>query len=59
MAIRVIRQGKKRTVECPNCECLFEYEKDDVKEEQIRYNEYEYTVPCPDCRNEIRVNYFA
>lgn len=56
MAIRVIRHGKKRVVECPNCECLFEYEREDVKCTQIGYNEHVHNVPCPNCKQEIEVN---
>lgn len=58
MAIKVIRHGIKRAQECPNCECLFEYEKEDVKSTQVGFNEYEYTVTCPDCKNTINVGYF-
>lgn len=57
MAIRVIRHGAKRTVECPNCTCLFEYEKEDIKSNQTGINEYERIVVCPDCMKEIRVGF--
>lgn len=58
MAIKVIRHGVRKTVECSNCTCLFEYEREDVKTTKVGYNEYEYSVTCPDCKNRIIVPYF-
>ena len=58
MAVKVIIHGNKRVVKCSNCDCLFEYEKEDVKTEQVDYNEYEYYVSCPDCKCKVKVSYF-
>ena len=58
MAIKIIRHGVKKTVECPNCTCLFEYEKEDVSTIKTGHNEYDYYVLCPDCLNKVDVPYF-
>lgn len=58
MAVKVIKHGNKRTVECNNCGCLFEYEKEDVSTLKTGFNEYEYFIDCPDCRQQITVDYF-
>lgn len=55
MAIRVIKHGTKRVVECINCGCLFEYEKEDINSVQLKYNEYKNYVVCPDCRDKVEV----
>ena len=45
MAIKVIKQGKitKFTKTCPDCECEFEYEQDDIK---VDYSCCLTTYPC-------------
>lgn len=45
MAIKIIKQGKitKFTKTCPDCECEFEYEQDDIK---VDYSCCLTTYPC-------------
>ena len=55
--IRIIKQGKKRVVQCSQCDCVFEYEKEDViRCDQIGISEYKYRVVCPCCRHGIEVH---
>lgn len=39
-----------RYTKCPNCECIFTFEREDVKDEEdaIFYPTYHY-VKCPEC----------
>lgn len=55
--IRVIKHGTKRTIECKNCGCVFEYEKEDINTIQTGYNEYKYYIDCPDCKQEAEIQY--
>ena len=56
MAIRILKHGTKKVVECENCGCLFEFEKEDTVTEQIKYNEYVQYVKCPDCKCKIETH---
>lgn len=49
--IRIIKHGNRRVIECENCGCVFSYEKEDVKTEQIGVNDFMSYVQCPDCKN--------
>ena len=52
--IKVIKHGTRvQRAECKKCGCVFEYEEEDVRTEQIKYNEYEVYVPCPDCASHL------
>lgn len=55
MAIRVIKHGIKRVVECQKCTCLFEFEKEDVSSDKVGITEIDRYVSCPDCRQHITV----
>lgn len=55
--IRIIKHGTKRVNECNNCGCIFQYEKEDIKVEQAGWNEYTYTICCPDCKQEIKTSH--
>lgn len=52
--IQVIKHGNKKRVCCSNCDCLFTYEHEDVNSVQLKYNEYDTYVICPDCGEEIK-----
>ena len=41
---------------CYNCGCIFTFEKEDVKVEQVGVNEHERFVECPDCRERNTVS---
>lgn len=56
--ITVIKHGKKKQITCSNCGCVMEYEKEDVKAEQVGMNEYDYSINCPDCKSKVKVNYW-
>lgn len=47
--IRIIKHGKYRTCSCYNCGCIFTFEKEDVRTEELGKNEYTRGVQCPDC----------
>ena len=56
MAIKILRHGTKKVITCQNCGCFFEFEKEDTKTMQLKYNEYKQYVNCPDCQTEIETN---
>lgn len=49
--IRIIKPGKCRTVTCPECECEFSYENEDIQwgDQRDPYKE----VQCPCCKHRI------
>ncbi len=52
--IKVIGFAKDvaKEVTCPNCSAILEYTPSDTRRE---YNQYDYTIKCPNCNEEIRV----
>ncbi len=54
--ITIIRHGKFRQCECPNCLCVFEYEKEDTVYTQTEPNSWDRYIECPDCGERIWVN---
>lgn len=52
--IKVIRHGTIKRVFCEKCGCLFTYEQEDVNSVQLKHNEYNTYVICPDCGEEIK-----
>ncbi len=55
MAIKVIKY-RKRIARCDYCESKMQYEKEDVKTEQIGMNEYRSCIICPVCKEKVCVN---
>lgn len=53
--IEVIRHGKFRRCECPNCLCIFKYEKEDTVYTQTEPNIWARYIECPDCGERIWV----
>lgn len=53
--IKILKHGDKRTIECIECGCLFMFEKEDVKTEQISMNEYKSHIQCPDCDYDMEI----
>lgn len=49
----VIKHGRKRLAICPECDCQFTFEKEDIHygPQQDYYEE----VVCPDCGNSINL----
>lgn len=53
---RILEIGNIFKARCPKCNCLFQYEKEDIKT-NICMTGYECsTVKCPQCDNEITAN---
>lgn len=60
MAINVLKTGKKKRtiykVECPGCGCVYEYNKEDIRQDIMngvfpqQYFLYTY---CPQCHNGV------
>ena len=53
--IQVIQHGNKKRIVCPDCSCIFTYQKEDVRHKQTGVNEFECFVRCPDCGKECGV----
>lgn len=59
MSIKIISKGmKERTkyrVECPECGCVYEYNKEDIKSEFIgmMLEPFTYHTICPHCHNKV------
>lgn len=53
--IQVIQHGNKKRIVCPDCSCIFTYQKEDIRHKQTGVNEFECFVRCPDCGKECGV----
>lgn len=53
--LQVIQHGNKKRIVCPDCSCIFTYQKEDVRHKQTGVNEFECFVRCPDCDKECGV----
>lgn len=57
MSVHIISKGtKERTkyrVECPECGCVYEYNKEDVVEEEFG-SVSTYHTNCPQCHNRVK-----
>lgn len=67
--MKIISRGKRKIEECSNCQCVFEYERNDIKQNKIshkedigiifpKYRSVTYVdeyVLCPDCAKKITV----
>lgn len=58
MAIKIIKHGSKRSVECKNCGCIFSYEQEDISSIKTSINEFTYYIKCPDCKHDVTVDVF-
>ena len=54
--IEIIKHGNKRQITCGNCMCVFTFGEEDKNSRQVGDNEFETSVECPDCKNEIVLN---
>ena len=54
--IKIIKHGKLRPLTCGICGCVFTYEKEDVRVEQLGYNEERLSLNCPDCGSELKID---
>ena len=54
--IKIIKHGTHRTCTCCKCGCIFTFEKEDIKMENLGKNEYSTFVQCPDCMEINTVN---
>ncbi len=56
--MKIIKQGKKpikrKQQKCSNCDCIFEYERSDIKSDQREGS----WVVCPCCKKCISVEWF-
>ena len=55
MAVKVIRYGNKRRVNCSYCESLLEYEKEDIRTVQTGMNEWNKEISCPACGETVKI----
>lgn len=54
--ITILKHGKcnfKKT--CPNCGCLFAFQKEDIESNYYAYNEVIHSIECPECSQTIEV----
>lgn len=49
--IKIIKPGRIRTVTCPSCDCVFSFDKEDIKYGDQR--DYYEEIDCPCCRKTI------
>ena len=55
--INVIRHGDKRKIVCPECNCIFTYQEEDVETRRVEIQfTYKRIINCPDCSFEIEVS---
>ena len=49
---KILEVGKIFKARCPKCNCLFQYEKEDIKIEKLGNAEYS-AITCPQCDKKI------
>lgn len=49
---KILEVGKIFKARCPKCNCLFQYEKEDIQVEKLCNNEHS-VITCPQCGKEI------
>ena len=50
--IKILEVGKIFKARCPKCNCLFQYEKEDIQIKEANGDEYSI-IECPQCGKEI------
>lgn len=50
--IKILEIGKIFKARCPKCNCLFQYEKEDIQVKKLGNEEYS-VIRCPQCSKEI------
>lgn len=53
--IKIIKPGNVFKVKCPKCNCIFQYEQEDVTTKQIGRDDFD-TVVCPQCDETLILN---
>lgn len=53
--IKIIEPGNIFKHKCPVCNCLFQYEKEDVTSKRIGRDTYD-TIMCPQCGESLMLN---
>ena len=55
--IKIIKEGTRKIVKCPNCGCEFSYEEEDIEKDGLLVNNSVFIgktwVVCPQCGKEI------
>ena len=55
--IIVIRHGDRRRMICPECNCIFTYQEEDVETRRVEVQfTYKRIINCPDCSFGIEVS---
>lgn len=55
--INVIRHGDRRRIVCPECNCIFTYQEEDVETRLVEVHcMYKRIINCPDCSLGIEVS---
>lgn len=57
--IKIIRRGTRKKVICPECDCYFSYELEDIQKEEYKIfnnkSRYAKIIICPQCNYKIVV----
>lgn len=55
--VEIIKPGTKNRIECKYCGALLSYQKDDIKDEEVYFNQLVFNtrkyIVCPQCQNKI------
>ena len=55
--IKIIKSGTRQTKTCLNCGCVFSFEDEDIRKEDIfgdpLHRGFRRTIKCPQCKTEI------
>lgn len=55
--IKIIQKGTRSVLTCPDCGCVFSYEKEDiVYTDTDNYKAFRATVVCPQCVGNIIIS---
>ena len=54
--IKIIKEGTRKIAKCPNCECKFSYEEEDINMfPNARRNSVTLYINCPQCNKAVGI----
>ena len=53
--IKVLVEGKRKKIQCTDCEAILSYEQEDIKQSSAAFhdNHYQKYIICPQCQSTI------
>ena len=54
--IKVLIEGKRKKIQCTDCEALLSYEEEDIQQSPTTFSDhYQQYIVCPQCQSAIYI----